>query len=70
MTRQIEPQLLSTEEAAQYLGMSAETLRHWRKRWEHDHYGPAFLRLGRHVKYRRATVDAWIRALEGAPRDG
>lgn len=28
--------------------------------WNHKGTGPRFYRLGRHVRYRRADVDAWL----------
>jgi hypothetical protein len=29
-------------------------------RWRHKGEGPLGYRIGRHVKYRRATVEAWL----------
>ena len=31
-------------------------------RWRHKGDGPVGHRIGRHVKYRRATVEAWLEA--------
>ena len=50
--------LLSTENAARYLGLSARTLNNWR--WLGGGRGPAFVRLGRSVRYDVRTLDAWI----------
>jgi excisionase family DNA binding protein len=48
--------LMTTEEVAAYVRLSAETLRYFRQRDE----GPRFAKLGRRVFYRRQDVDAWI----------
>ena len=50
--------LLSTEHAAQYLGISPRTLHNWR--WMGGGKGPAFVRVGRAVRYDVRTLDAWI----------
>lgn len=47
---------LTTVEAADYLGLQRTTLEAWRCRGG----GPAFVKLGRAVRYRRADLDAWI----------
>lgn len=52
------PVLLTTEGAAQYLGLSAKTLNNWRCLG--GHRGPPFVRAGRAVRYDRRTLDAWI----------
>jgi hypothetical protein len=49
--------LLSTENAARYLGVSPRTLNNWR--WEGTK-GPAFVRVGRAVRYDVRVLDAWI----------
>jgi excisionase family DNA binding protein len=43
-------------EVSQLLGVPVATLYRWRYRGE----GPAGYRIGRHVRYRRAAVEAWI----------
>jgi excisionase family DNA binding protein len=43
-------------EVSQLLGVPVATLYGWRHRRE----GPAGYRIGRHVRYRRAAVEAWI----------
>jgi excisionase family DNA binding protein len=45
--------LLSQAEAAEYLNIPEQTLRVWR----HRHLGPAYLKVGRHVRYRTADLD-------------
>jgi len=48
--------LLSTFQAADYLGVPRETLAVWRMRKT----GPRYSKIGRHVKYRQADLDAWV----------
>ena len=48
--------LLDTDRAARYLGSNARTL----ERWRTEGTGPKFVKVGRRVHYRRATLDAWI----------
>ena len=50
--------LLTTPDAARYLGVSAKTLNNWR--WIGAGKGPTFVRLGRAVRYDVRTLDAWI----------
>ena len=54
----VEQAYLDTEEAARYLCLAPITL--YRKRVDGD--GPPFSRIGGRVIYRRADVDAWVRA--------
>ena len=49
--------LISTEEAADILGMSADWLR---DRQEEIGTGPDFFRVGRLIKYRRDDIDRWL----------
>ncbi len=55
---------LTTEELAELLKVPVPTVRAWR----HNGSGPEGVRLGRHVRYRRSTVAAWITANEQAQR--
>jgi excisionase family DNA binding protein len=48
--------LMTLLEVSQLLGVPVATLYRWRYRGE----GPAGYRIGRHVRYRRAAVEAWI----------
>ena len=50
-------QLLSTHEAAQYLGLSQTCLEHWRML----RTGPPFVRVSaRCIRYRREVLEAWL----------
>ena len=48
--------LMTLLEVSQLLGVPVATLYRWRHRGE----GPSGSRIGRHVRYRRAAVEAWI----------
>ncbi len=48
--------LLTPDDVSQYLGVPPGTLANWR----YQGHGPAFVRLGRHVRYRAGDVDEWI----------
>lgn len=48
--------LMSIVELSEMLGIPIETLYGWRHRGE----GPAGYRVGRHVRYRRTIVEAWL----------
>jgi excisionase family DNA binding protein len=48
--------LLTISEVAEMLGVPVATLYGWRYRGE----GPSGYRIGRHVRYRRAKVEAWL----------
>jgi excisionase family DNA binding protein len=56
MTR---PELLSTQQAADYLGAQAHTLEIWRATGRHR---LPYIKVGRLVRYRRADLDAWLAA--------
>ena len=47
---------VSTEELALELDLPITTLYAWRMR----RVGPKAVKLGRHLRYRRADVDAWV----------
>lgn len=51
-------ELLTALQAADLLGLSVETLDHWRMT---SGRGPAFVKMGRAVRYRRADLLAFIR---------
>ncbi len=51
-------QLLTTDLLAAELGMHPMTL----ARWRCDGEGPAFVKIGSAVRYRRSDVDAWLDA--------
>jgi excisionase family DNA binding protein len=48
--------LMTLPDLAEMLGIPISTLYAWRHRGE----GPSGYRVGRHVRYRRATVEAWL----------
>jgi excisionase family DNA binding protein len=50
--------LWSVDDVAAYLRVPVETLYQWRKR----RYGPPAARVGRHLRYDPAAVQAWFRA--------
>lgn len=52
------PDYMTTDEVAQLLRTSPETVRYWR----HIGKGPQSFKLGRRVLYVRAEVIAWIEA--------
>lgn len=55
----IDPDALLTEaQAAQVLGLSIRTLQSWRCRGD----GPAFVRAGRAVRYRKTEINSWVDA--------
>lgn len=58
--RSTEP-LWDTEGVAEYLGVPFHTVRAWRYR-RPEPVGPPFVVIGRHKRYRRADVDAWLDA--------
>jgi len=49
-------ELLSPADLADELGVPTGTLADWRSRG----IGPAYLRIGKHARYRRADVDRWL----------
>lgn len=51
-----QPEIMNEMQVAEYLNMSAASLRKWRLFRE----GPKFLKVGRAVRYRRTEVDAWL----------
>lgn len=48
--------LLSPEQLASKLGVPVKTVYTWRQ----TGYGPPGFRVGRHVRYRVADVEAWL----------
>lgn len=51
-----DTQLMTTQQVADYLSVPLGTLYQWR----HAGSGPRGFRVGRHVRFRRADVDAWL----------
>lgn len=52
----MEPRLLSTDDAAMYIGLAVPTLKEMRIKGK----GPKFCKIGRTVRYKREDLDAWI----------
>jgi len=50
------PEYLSTSQAAAYLGFTRKNLEHWRSAG----CGPTYFKVGRHVRYGRRDLDAWM----------
>ena len=51
-----QERLMTITDLATLLGVPVDTLYGWR----HRGIGPAGYRIGRHVRYRRTTVEAWL----------
>ena len=52
--------LLSTTAVAAYLGVPVATIYAWRQKGN----GPPGIKVGRHIKFRQADVDEWLRRQE------
>ena len=66
MTTTDSERLMTIRELSAMLGVPIDTLYGWR----HRGVGPAGYRIGRHVRYRRATVEAWLaRQADVRPED-
>lgn len=48
--------LLSPQQLADYLGVPLATV----YRWRHESTGPRGIKVGKHVRYRRRDVEAWL----------
>lgn len=53
-TRDLD-ELLTPSDVSVYLGVPLGTLANWRYLGR----GPAYLRVGRHVRYRQSAIAAW-----------
>ena len=51
------PELLTRDQAAEYLGIRPQTLAVWATS---GRYGLPFIRVGRRVRYRRADLDRFL----------
>jgi len=56
MTLQAGDKLMSITDVSEMLGIPVHTLYRWRYRGD----GPVGYRIGRHVRYRREAVEAWL----------
>jgi len=59
-TGRILGEWISRDDLAEQLEVATITL----SRWACEGNGPAHIRVGRRVFYRRAAVDAWLRSME------
>ncbi|MDR2973555.1 MAG: helix-turn-helix domain-containing protein [Propionibacteriaceae bacterium] len=59
---------MDTAETATYLGVPAKTLAVWRV--SKPRRGPEFVKIGRHVRYRRDDLDAFIDACRVVQDEG
>jgi excisionase family DNA binding protein len=65
--RLLNPQdFLTPEDLAELVRVPPKTIYQWNYRGT----GPRFAKIGRHVRYRRADVEAWIEQQYGDPRVG
>jgi len=56
-TISVKPKLLTTEEAAEFLGVSAGTLAVWRCL---ARYRLPFVKIGRNVRYDQDDLQSWL----------
>lgn len=64
--RSSQNDLLSTDEAAETLGVTARTLEVWRCTKRHQ---IPFLKIGRLIRYRRGDLERWLNSrLVNAPK--
>jgi excisionase family DNA binding protein len=54
MNEVVDERLMTIAELFTMLGVPVDTLYGWR------HRGPRGYRVGRHVRYRRSSVEAWL----------
>lgn len=59
----MEPMMTPTQ-VAEWLDVSTNTLSQWR----YMRSGPAFYKVGRHVRYKQSEVSAWLDAQAGEAR--
>lgn len=52
-------------QVAEYLGVPVKTLYAWSSRGA----GPRVIRVGKHLRYRRSDVDAWLEQQSSEPND-
>ncbi len=55
---EMKGQFLTTEQAAQFLGLRPNTLEIWRYRGT----GPRFIKCGRAVRYRLTDIESYVEA--------
>lgn len=52
----MEPRVLNSAQAAEYIGLAKQTIADLRVKGG----GPMFCKMGRSVRYKREDLDAWI----------
>jgi excisionase family DNA binding protein len=62
-TRTSDP-LLTTIQAAEYLGVQPQTLAVWRSQ---KRYGIPYIRVGAYIRYRQSALDQWLASRTVAP---
>ena len=53
----MQTQLLTNKQAAEYIGVTPNTMEIWRST---KRYAIPYIKVGRLVKYRREALDAWL----------
>jgi excisionase family DNA binding protein len=56
MTLEAGDKVISPADVSEMLGIPVHTM----YRWRYNGDGPVRYRVGRHVRYRRETVEAWL----------
>jgi excisionase family DNA binding protein len=56
MLDHLDERLLTVADLSEMLGVPIHTLYKWRQRGD----GPAGYRVGKHLRFRRAAVEAWL----------
>ena len=54
----IAPNLITSVEAAEYLGVQPVTVTLWR----HRKIGPKYYKIGRLIRYKQEDLDQWVEA--------
>lgn len=55
--QEISPAVLSTAQAAEYLGVAPHSLEIWRS---NRRYAIPYVKVGARVRYRKSDLDAWL----------
>jgi excisionase family DNA binding protein len=56
-------EVMTTEEVAAFLRVSKKTV----EKWRHEGVGPRRYKVGRHLRYLRSEVLAWVKTHEVTP---
>lgn len=57
MTKTIESDVMTPDQAAEYLGIAKQTLAVWRSKGRYD---LPFIKMGRRVRYRKTDLDRFL----------